>query len=219
MPLSGNFTVSQLSGIVGLGGIVTAGSFEKNNFDWQLRQLQQQFMEWLERLFATQSRGSDDPGFQLPDWLLRGLFWMLVIGLASFLGWQLYRLLRPYLAARFLQLGRRQRESLPQPEHRSLADWLERSRTAQQQGNYREACRALYMATLQQLSDRRLIDQEVSRTDGEYLRLLPTLDRPQPYQVLIQTHESQADISVEQFDRCWQAFQQLSPQTSQDSVS
>ena len=201
---------------------MAAGSFEKNSFDWQLRQLQQQFMEWLERLFATPSGASNDPGFQLPDWVLRGLFWLILIGIASFLGWQLYRLLRPYLADRFLQLGRRQRDSQPQPEQLSLADWLERSRTAQQQGNYREACRSLYMAALQQLSDRRLIDQEASRTDGEYLRLLPTLDRAQPYQVLIQTHErlcfSQADISVEQFDRCWQAFQQLSPPSSQESI-
>ena len=201
---------------------MAAGSFEKNSFDWQLRQLQQQFMEWLERLFATQSGAANDPGFQLPDWVLRGLFWLIVIGIASFLGWQLYRLLRPYLADRFLQLGRQQRDSQPQPEQLSLADWLARSRTAQQQGNYREACRALYMAALQQLSDRRLIDQEASRTDGEYLRLLPLIDRAQPYQVLIQTHErlcfSQADISVEQFDRCWQAFQQLSPQSSQESI-
>jgi Domain of unknown function (DUF4129) len=197
---------------------VAAGSFEKDSFDWQLRQLQQQFMEWLERLLATQSGAPTDSGFQLPDWLLRGLFWLLVIGTASFLGWQLYRLVHPYLAEKFSQLGRRPRQSQPQPERRSLADWLERSRTAQQQGNYREACRALYMAALQQLSDRRLIDLEASRTDGEYLRLLPTLDRPQPYQVLIQTHErlcfSQANISVEQFDRCSEAFQQISQESS-----
>ncbi len=193
---------------------MAVGSFEKNSFDWQLRQLQQQGMEWLERLLSNLSGTPDQSGSQLPDWLLRGLFWLLVIGAASFVGWQIYRLLRPYLATRFLRLGR-PRESQPKPEQRSLPEWLERSRTAQQQGNYREACRALYMATLQQLSDRRLIDQEASRTDGEYLRLLPTIDRSQPYQVLIQTHErlcfSEADISVEQFDRCWQAFQQLMP--------
>ncbi|MBD3882478.1 DUF4129 domain-containing protein [Phormidium tenue FACHB-886] len=187
-----------------------AGSFEKTNPDWQIRQLQQQFGEWLERLFAGSSDAQPN-NFQPPEWLLRGLFWLLVLGLAAFLGWWLYRRFRPLVAASW---SRRQTHPVPQAEQRSVTDWLQQSRTAQQQSNYREACRALYMATLQQLNDRHLIDQAVSRTDGEYLRLLPTLDRPQPYQVLIQTHErlcfSQATISAEQFDRCWQAFQQLS---------
>jgi Domain of unknown function (DUF4129) len=204
-----------VAGRIVASGSVQTGSFEKNSFDWQLHQLQQQGMEWLERLLSNWSGtpGQSEP--QLPDWLLRGLFWLMVIGAASFVGWQLYRLLRPYLAVRLSRLGRQPRQPLPQPELRSLPEWLERSRTAQQQGNYREACRALYMAALQQLSDRSLIDQQASRTDGEYLRLLPTIERSQPYQVLIQTHErlcfSESDISVEQFDRCWQAFQQLMP--------
>ena len=203
------------------GKSVAVGSFEKNSLDWQLHQLQQQFMEWLERLFSSMAGAPDQPGTQLPEWLLRGLFWLMVIGAASFVGWQLYRLLRPYLVARFSQLGRQRHQSPPPPERRSLTEWLERSRTAQQQGNYREACRALYMAALQQLGDRHLIDQEASRTDGEYLRLLPTIDRSQPYQVLIQTHErlcfSESDISVEQFDRCWQAFQQILPSSQPPS--
>lgn len=198
---------------------MASGTFEKTNFSWQIQQFQQRIEEWLERMFAR-SPGDNitTPDWQIPNWLQQSLFWLVVIGLILWAGWQLYKLLHPYLSNYF-----RLRELSPtltpaRTPELTTSDWLNRSRHAQQQGNYREACRALYMATLQRLNDNGLIRQELSRTDGEYLNLIqgnlvPDLSASQPYQTLICTHErlcfSDAAISVEVFDRCWQAYQEI----------
>ena len=205
---------SETSGAGALGA-EASGTFEKTSFDWQLHQLQQQFGEWVQRLLSNDSNAPEQ-NWQLPEWLLNGLFWLIVIGLTSFLGWQVYRLLSPYWAAswRSRQNIRAAASSTEMP----VAEWLQRSRQAQQQGNYREACRALYLAMLQRLNDQNLIAQQPSLTDGEYatlLHTLSTLDRPQPYHLLLRTHErlhfSQATISAETCDRCWQAYREIDP--------
>ncbi|HEY9643215.1 MAG TPA: DUF4129 domain-containing protein [Coleofasciculaceae cyanobacterium] len=193
-----------------------AGTFEKTNFDWQIQQLQQRFGEWLELLLSGNLGSLNGNDWQIPPWLLQGLFWLIVIGLASFLGWQLYRLIRPYLAI-FWRL----RQSPPllstlTVETLAVSEWLHRSQQSRQQGNYRESCRALYQAMLQRLNDQQLIAQDLSRTDGEYttlLHALSQLDRPQPYHLLLRTHESlcfsTAPISAEICDRCWQAYREI----------
>lgn len=191
---------------------MTSGAFETTNFDWQVRQLQQQFGEWLERILSS-AGAPTDKGWQLPEWVLRGLFWLIVGAIATFLIWQLYRLVRPFWAKfRDSQKLIAQPEAVPLP---AVADWLQRSRRAQQQGNYREACLILYGAMLQHLNDQNLIAQAASRTDGEYIALVQMLDRPQPYQFLIRTHEhlcfSKAPASAELFDRCWQAYREIDP--------
>ncbi|MFM7426327.1 MAG: DUF4129 domain-containing protein [Elainella sp.] len=122
---------------------------------------------------------------------------------------QLYRLARPYLE----NLERRSGPVRLTPP----PDWLQQAQTAHRQGDYRLACRALYLAALQRLSERGLIPQALSRTDGEYLSLLHQLDLPladqQPYQLLIRTHErlafDQFAASADLYDRCWQAYRQL----------
>lgn len=200
-------------------GVLAAatGTFEKTSFDWQLHQLQRQFGEWVQRLLSNNSNAPDE-NWQLPEWLLNSLFWLIVIGLAGFLGWQLYRLLSPYLAASWRSRQNLYSVAASPTETLPVAEWLQRSRQAQQQGNYREACRALYMAMLQRLNDQNLIAQQPSLTDGEYaalLHTLSTLDRPQPYHLLLRTHESlhfsQAAISAETCDRCWQAYREIDP--------
>lgn len=196
-----------------------SGSFEKNSFGWQLHLLQQRVGEWLERLFAPVDR-TRLPNWSLPEWLTRLLFWVLAGIMLGWLSWQLYQLARPYFAAMTIaQAG--------QPDRRSLADapvtvaaWLQRSRTFAQQGNYREACRALYMAALQRLNDTEPIPHEPSRTDGEYLQIVQTLSRSAPYQVLIRTHEQlcfdTTDISVDEFDRCQQAYREIEQERMKD---
>lgn len=192
---------------------MTTGTFEQTSLDWQMQQLQQQMGEWLERLFMA----TPDPDWQPPQQVSAGVFWLLVGGLVGWGGWQAYRRLLPALVLywRSLQQGASRSVDAAEAADPSAAEWVQRSRLAQQQGNYREACRALYLAALQRLNDQALIPQEPSRTDGEYLRILQSFDHLQPYTVLIQTHErlcfSAAPISAEQFDRCWQAYRQLDP--------
>lgn len=195
---------------------VTSGTFEKTSLSWQIRQLQQRMGEALERLFAREDQNDVNFNWQLPDWLEEALFWLIAIGLILWAGWQLYKLLQPYFSSYFQP----NTPTPPLPPGRTVeltaSDWLKRSRQSQQQGNYREACRALYMAALQQLNDKDLIRQELSRTDGEYLNLiqdLQNLSASQPYQTLIHIHErlcfSDTTISAEVFDRCWAAYREI----------
>jgi hypothetical protein len=192
---------------------VSSGTFETTNFGWQLQQLQQRLSEGLERFFARSNpTNTIFPNWQIPIWLQTGVFWLLVLGLVGWASWQLYQSLRPYMGVlRSFNSG-----SAPAPAPRdtlSTADWLARSRRAHQQGNDREACRLLYMAALQQLHETGLIPQEPSRTDGEYLRLTQDLPSASAYRTLLRVHEricfSDAAISAELFDRCWQAYREI----------
>lgn len=196
-----------------------SGSFERSNVQWQLQLWWMQFNEWVESLFNNPNQAGDRTNNGLPEipsWVYQGVFWGLLAVLAGWLLWQLYQLLSPYLpqVLRWQPGGRSTKALTPKEKEMAIAQWLTRSRQAQQQGNYREACRALYMATLQHLNDRELIRQEPSRTDGEYIRLLTLIDRPHPYQLLVQTHEqlhfSSTEISQETCDRCWQAYEEIS---------
>ncbi|MBW4516061.1 MAG: DUF4129 domain-containing protein [Timaviella obliquedivisa GSE-PSE-MK23-08B] len=196
---------------------MASGTFEKSSADWWIQQQQQQVGEWIESLFSgirLGNLGSED--WALPEWFLQGFFWTVIVGVVTGLGWQLYQVFKPYIMG-YLRQGKSRSPSFSSLVKQSTADWLERSRHAQEQGNYREACRSLYMASLQHLSDRNLVRQEGSRTDGEYLSLISQIDLPltctQPYQLLIRIHErlcfSDAAISAETFERCWQAYQQI----------
>jgi hypothetical protein len=194
---------------------LASGTFQKNSLDWQIQLFQRRVSEWLEWLLSNPS-DSTDSSWQLPEWVLEAVFWIMVVGVVGWAGWQLYKLLYPYIAPYFAAQPQTLSDRSPhyiQASALTTAEWLKRSQLAQQQGNYREACRALYMATLQRLNDTNLIQQEPSRTDGEYLTLSQGLNPPSAYQLLIQTHErlyfSGADISREVYDRCWQAYGEI----------
>lgn len=192
---------------------MASGTFEKSSADWWIQQQQQQVGEQVESFFSGFRLGNlGNEDWALPEWFLQGFFWTVIVGLVAGLGWQLYQIFKPYVE-KYLRQGRTRSPSPLTPVKQSAAEWLARSRHAQQQGNYREACRSLYMASLQHLSDRNLIRQEESRTDGEYLSLILQIDPTQPYQLLIRTHErlcfSDAAISAETFERCWQAYQEI----------
>jgi hypothetical protein len=191
-----------------------AGSFEKNSISWQIQLWQQRLSEWWERLFNP-ARQARLPNWSMPEALVQVLFWAIVAAFVAWAGWQLYRLLRPYLYPWL--------PSQPQPvlaaddtpaqSALTVAEWLQRSRTFAQQQNYREACRCLYLAVLRRLDDRQLIPATASRTDGEYLQLVRSFPNPQPYQVVIRTHErlcfSDTEISSAMFEQCQQAYQAI----------
>jgi len=197
---------------------VSSGSFQKISPDWELQKLSGRVSEAVERLFANLF-GDNSPipdDWTLPDWWLQGIFWIVLLSLLGWGGWQVYRLLRPYLVRVNPVPGQRvAQEAAAEPELTAAA-WLGRSRLAQRQGNYREACRALYMATLHHLHANDLIRHQPSRTDGEYLQLLQTLPNPSPYQVLIHTHErlcfSPISVSASEFEQCQRAYQEIAPQ-------
>ncbi|HAA32284.1 MAG TPA: hypothetical protein DCE56_37000, partial [Cyanobacteria bacterium UBA8553] len=137
-----------------------AGSFEKNNWGWQLSQLQQRFGEWWE--LQTTRFSPDIPNMSLPSWLKSPLLWLVVkaafwVLLAFLLCWvavQIMRSLSPYFYSLRNQLNQSaDKATKTSASESSVAGWLQRSQKFQQQGHYREACRSLYMAMLQRLHD------------------------------------------------------------------
>lgn len=204
------------------------GAYRTNSFAWQSGKLFRRFREWLEyRISLLDIDGPDLP--DLPDWSLpefvqQLLFWGLVTALATWLGVLLYRALaqpfRDWLEKNqgWTKLGDR----TPSPENNHSAQyWWQQAQTLAKQGNYKEACKALYRATLQQLHDARILPHDASRTDGEYLTSIgrklnpdsPHKSVPRPYQLLIGTHERLvfgiADASGEVFKRCRSAYEQV----------
>ncbi len=196
------------------------GSFEKDSLGWQLSQLQQRFGEWWE---LQLSRFSPNPSnASLPSWwnlpmiqmLAKATFWLILALLLTWIGLQIWRWLRPYLYSLTHSLNQPAQKVTQTPaQSLSVAGWLQRSQKFQQQGNYREACRALYMAMLQQLHDNGIAPHESSRTDGEYLKLVQQLPQPKPYRTLLMTHQqlcfSNTEASSADFEQCQQAYQEI----------
>jgi hypothetical protein len=195
---------------------MASGTFEKTNFGWEITKAMRRFGEWMEWILSGgNSDRNPNEDWSLPPWLMQTVFWSVVILGTLWLLWQIYRLLSPYLP-NFLRWN--QGDRIPQPlsekaKAAAIASCLNQFQQARQQGDFRAACRALYMAALQQLNDREIIRDEPSRTDGEYVSLLAMADRPQPYQVLVRTHEqlhfSSATASDETCDRCLQAYREI----------
>jgi hypothetical protein len=196
---------------------VLATTYQETSIGWQLRQFRNQTGEWFEAQFNQwlPSWSPPDVEVETPNWTGRILIVVAVIVLLVWIGWQIYVVLRPYISAWLAkEKGRRLTASADQ-EHilHSSQEWVERSRQAQRDGNYRDACRALYMAMLQRLDDRNQIRLTDSRTDGEYQMLLWLMENPAPYQLLFSLHErllfGQHPVSAEECDRCWQAYQEI----------
>jgi hypothetical protein len=195
-------------------------SFEKNNFGWQLGQLQQRVGEWWE--LQTSRFSPNLPQVSLPSWwdspivgmIVEVVFWLLLALLLSWMALQIMRLLSPYFYSLRNQLNQpANSETKTSNPELSVAGWLERSQKFQQQGNYREACLCLYKAMLLRLNDTGIAKAQPSRTDGEYLQLVKQLPQPQPYQTLLMTHQqlcfSDAEASLSVFEQCQQAYREI----------
>lgn len=198
---------------------MSTDTFEKTSWSWQLSQFQQQVGEWveyqLERLQGSLPRLS--PGWKISPWLsnlLTFLFWLIVALFVVFVIWRLWLEFSPYVYSWLSRNNSFNAASKNRTNDLSVALWLERSQEFYRQGNYREACRCLYLAILQHLHDTKVISHKFSRTDGEYLQLLRSTVTPvQPYETLITTHEQlcfgNAEILPENYQQCQQAYQEI----------
>lgn len=198
----------------------TTEEFAKTSWGWQLSLFQQQLGEWIELQLSRFK--SPFPKTSTPDWsfdapwlvdLIKALIWLIAIAITLWLLWQVWKLLAPIT---YSWRGRkstkvRSKANLPQL---TVNQWLEKSQAYFAQGNYAEACRCLYQATLQHLHDRKIIAHQFSRTDGEYLQLLKDIPPSPAYQKLLATHEqlcfSNAEILKENFEQCKQAYKEIS---------
>ena len=192
---------------------MAAEQFQKSDINWQVQQFFRQVGEWLELRFPR-FQPPDAP--DLPNWSFLSLwlevgFWTIVGVVVFWLMFQAYLLIRSYLNQNSAQFAKfLDRTAAGSRKEQTIAGWVKLAQEFQQQGNYREASRALYMAMLQRLSETKLIPIDQSRTDREYLRLVQLLPQSESYQMLLETHEllcfSRTPISAEMFDRVQRAY-------------
>jgi len=192
--------------------------FEQNNAAWQFQQWQQQAGESIERQLRRFFNGLKLPHWNLPDEPMFSsigetiqtiLTFMLILAVL----WLIWR-----IALRFIPYFKRwQQQSRPLKSAKSPVissqQWVLRSQTFQQQGDYYQACRCLYLAMIQQLHDRRLIPDQPSRTDEEYRLLVWRLSQPDSYESLLQIHQlltfSDRPATLQLFNQCQQAYQAI----------
>jgi Domain of unknown function (DUF4129) len=197
-----------------------ASQFEKTNFAWDFRLWQQRTGEWFERIQANWQPSIPDtpnssvrPPEVLPQ-VWTTLFWLLVVALVTVILWNLYPIVDRYFAT--------QRPQRPTPEpatpDRSQTEWIQQARQAQSQGDYTQACRALYLAMIKKLQDQSLLSTDPSLTNGEYRHLLKTRSRPQPYRTLINAHDeslyTDRKLSAERYAECDRAYREIDQEVS-----
>jgi hypothetical protein len=125
----------------------------------------------------------------------------------------LYKWLNPLVEEQWQTAKLLKRQATQSATEHTLSGWMQQVQEFQRQGNYREACRSLYMATLQRLNDAKIVPHQSSRTDREYWGLVKLLPQSEAYQTLLRTHEllcfGEATISAETFNRCQQAYREI----------
>ncbi|MBE7380878.1 MAG: DUF4129 domain-containing protein [Leptolyngbya sp. SIO1E4] len=192
---------------------MTAESIQTSSLAWQIRHLAKNLSEWI-RLQLVFPDVPDLPSWEYPPWIGRFLLGLAVIGGVLWLAWVLVQLVDRYLMNR-AQLPQSQLhvQTVHPPPARTAADWMRQAQRFEQQRNWQEACRAIYLAALQLLHERDWISHQFSRTDGEYLQAIQTLKQPRPLQLLIRTHERShfgaAPLTAENLHRCRQAYQEI----------
>ncbi|MDF5724834.1 MAG: DUF4129 domain-containing protein [Rhizonema sp. PD37] len=196
---------------------MSTDSFEKTNWGWQFSQFQQQVGEWLEYQFSRfNSNLPSLPKWSINPWVeksLKLLFWVLLGLFLAWVVWLLWRKFSPYL--NLMLRNRRATPSVKIAESElSIGLWIARSQELYRQGNYRDACRCLYLAMLQYLHEKSILSHKLSRTDREYLQLLQlSVTSMQPYETLISTHEqicfTDTEIKRENYEQCQQAYREI----------
>lgn len=187
---------------------------EKTSWRWQLEQLQQQLGEWLEVKFRSDDR---DLNFDIfPPWLgplLVRLVCLLLLGLVI---WFAYRIIYPYWQQWVRKKGQPQSDLAEPVQVYTVAELLTKSQQFQQDRDYTQASRWLYLAMLQRLNDAELIPHQFSRTDREYINVLSAIPIVNVGEILVSIHEQlhfgNRQIALEDFDRCQQAYRQIESQ-------
>ncbi|MGF1568933.1 MAG: DUF4129 domain-containing protein [Nodosilinea sp.] len=192
---------------------MSPASHRPTSLGWQIGQGWQRLTEWGEyQLAKLNFKGPDLPSWPWLAPLGQVLFWLLTAALILGIAWMLYQTVLAYQRQR----GNRTLTTALSPAEPALKPaiqwWREAQRLAQQ-GDYRGACTALYMAGLLHLSESQTVPYGASRTDGEYLRRLPPQAPSRPYELLIRTHErltfGQGQATAETYQRCRRAYEEI----------
>ena len=194
-------------------------NFEKTNPAWDLRLWQQRSSEWFERILASwqPSDSPDSPTnpvqpLTIPAQLWAAIFWLLVLALVTTIVWNLYPIVQ-----RILTKVQPQGPLAPSPKpiDRTQKQWLQQAREAQSQGDYTQACRALYFAMITKLQDQTVLSKDPSLTNGEYRHLLKT--RSPAYRTLINAHDeslyTDRPITQDRYAECDRAYRDIDQET------
>jgi len=154
------------------------GSWRKKIAQW-LEKPVRRLDRWLEKVLNRRSDRRSERMEGRPVWpaVLRGVAWSLII-IGTIVA------LVMYLRARKRRAAEAQIEAMPAttepepdldapyvpPEDLPYLRWLERARDLAGQGAYRHALRAVYLASLALLTDRKMIAPAPYKSNGEYRR-------------------------------------------------
>ena len=171
-------------------------------------------MQLLEVKFRSDDRDLNFDVF--PPWLgplLVRLVWLL---LAILVIWFAYQVIYPYWQ-QWVRKSKQPKSELVEPvQVYTVAELLTKSQQFQQDGDYTQASRWLYLAMLQRLNDANLIPHQFSRTDREYINVLSAIPIVNVGEILVSIHEQlhfgNRQIAIEDFDRCQQAYRQIENQ-------
>ncbi|NER80038.1 MAG: DUF4129 domain-containing protein [Leptolyngbya sp. SIO1D8] len=193
---------------------MSAESIQKSNWGWELRHLGKNASEWIQLQLSRGNEDREPATMEMPEWVGQLLLWIVIAGAVIWLAWLLVQFIEGYRARRVKPTQRSAAVPfIPPPPERTVADWVRQAHKFEQQGNWREACRALYLAALQLLHDRNWISHQFSRTDGEYLQAIQRLKQPRPWQVLLRTHERShfgaEPLTADNLQHCRQAYQEI----------
>jgi Domain of unknown function (DUF4129) len=186
---------------------------EKDSWGWQIEKTLQQVGEWIETKLRFESSDA-----AIPQWIVSLITNILWLFLAAGVAITLYLILRKY----FPKIGLErlwQKSTAPQiAKTLTISELLAQAQYYQNQQNYSEAGRYLYLAMLQRLNDTNIIPHQFSRTDREYSNLLNQIPSFRPSDLLLKAHEelefADRPLTAAQFDRCQQAYRQLDAQLS-----
>ena len=195
---------------------LTSGSFQKDSWGWRWHKLSQRMGEWLDfQPSHGETEVPDSLGALNWSWIAQIIGWVAIALLAIFLLWQLLKGLPGGRFQKFRKLSKDSSASTANHPKLSLSlnQWRSRSRQFQQQGNYRQACRCLYMAMLRQLHEKGMVSENPAFTDGDYRLAIANFPNPQPYTLLLQIHErhqfAHSEATLEDWQACQQAYRQI----------
>ncbi|MGK7930307.1 MAG: hypothetical protein AB4041_02580, partial [Microcystaceae cyanobacterium] len=149
-------------------------TYEQETWGWKLQNMIQQLQEWWElqaRNLFSHSPALPNIALPNPSRLQLILQYILLIIAIFLIAWGILRIVDLIKSYHLSQSSTRYQ---PQPSAPQLSaqEWLKRSQQFQQQEDYYQACRSLYLAMLHHLQDQNLLMMEKSRTDQEYNYLI-----------------------------------------------
>ncbi|NJM49414.1 MAG: DUF4129 domain-containing protein [Alkalinema sp. RU_4_3] len=194
--------------------------FEKNSIGWQLQQVKQSVGEAIEQFLSNLRLNPNPPKPNAKptnidwNWLAYWRYFLVTVVVLLLVVWLVWWL-GPIVRGAVGRWQARENPQGPGPQvpTRSAGLLIQDARDYGARGNYREACRALYLATLQQLNDRKILQHQLSRTDGEYGRLVEPLNTAEAHRTILNIHEQitfrPGPVDAATFKACEQAYGEI----------